>query len=228
MLLAIVTVSVRAPERSLVHARRAEALLGPGLWTRVIRISNRAEGGRYPPQVDALVFELEGVLWFYTDTDGTQSLSQLLRHAEQDKAALGPLLLHLNPGFTAWEDAPVIDHEQLAEKTPLPNGCFIESLALLRQRLAAGAPTHEPRLLAYYVAMPGGGVHGHTVLQFRGNEGWIVIDPYRPKKRQRIFPKNPDDAKACADGLRPDVATARQWALPQVAELWKGDNCALR
>jgi len=206
MLLAIVTVSVRAPERSLVHARRAEALLGPGLWTRVIRISNRAEGGRYPPQVDALVFELEGVLWFYTDTDGTQSLSQLLRHAEQDKAALGPLLLHLNPGFTAWEDAPVIDHEQLAEKTPLPNGCFIESL----------------------VAMPGGGVHGHTVLQFRGNEGWIVIDPYRPKKRQRIFPKNPDDAKACADGLRPDVATARQWALPQVAELWKGDNCALR
>ena len=55
----------------LDHAQRARAMLGAGIWSRVIRIENVSAGSRYPATVYALVFELSGILWFYTDIDGT-------------------------------------------------------------------------------------------------------------------------------------------------------------
>jgi hypothetical protein len=194
-------------DESLVHAWQARAMLGAGTWTRLIRIENSAAGSRYPRTLDAVVFELSGVLWFYTDTDGTQSLSRYLNHAEQDKAELGPLLAALDPGFTVWHDAPE-GPEPAAFSERLPHGCFIECLALLRTRLAANAATFEPRLLSYYVTTAGG-VVGHTVLQFRSQDGWMVIDPHFPKQRRRIRPERASDPRDCANCLRGDVTSAR-------------------
>ncbi|HZZ58225.1 MAG TPA: hypothetical protein VFE31_10375 [Opitutaceae bacterium] len=194
-----------AADPHLAHVWRARRLLGPETWARALRIANRAPG-RYPAEVDALVFELEGALWFYTDADGTQSLSQYLNRTERDKADLGPLLRAIEPGFAAWEDAPPCLEDSVAGA--LPNGCFIQSLGLLRERRMAGLALARPRLLSYYVQTPGG-LRGHTVLQFREGDAWRVVDPLRPKARLVIHPRNPDDPRACAIQLRPDVASAR-------------------
>lgn len=194
-----------APDSHLANAWRAQRLLGPATWTRVLRIANRSPG-RYPAQVDALVFELEGALWFYTDTDGTQSLSQYLNRTERDKADLGPLLRGLDSGFAAWEDAPACPPGAVGGG--LPNGCFIQSLSLLWQRLRAGLPAAAPRLLSYYV-QTSAGLRGHTVLQFREDERWRIIDPLRPKAWIVIRPRDAADPRSCARQIRPDIASAR-------------------
>jgi hypothetical protein len=200
----------------LDNVRRAEAMLGPGIWTRGIRIENATAHGRYPETVHALIFELSGILWFYSDTDGTQSLSTHLGTAERDKADIGKLLLEIDPGFTRWVQlppGPVPD----AGKRRIPNGCFIESVALLRERLELGLAANEPRLLSYYVRLPDG-IHGHTVLQFRAAESQVVVDPDRPGRTVGIRPRLPDDAGSCIACLRGDVARAR-WIHLNAAEV---------
>src|SRR5688572_2544577 len=84
-------VALRATD-TLAQARHAQALLGPRVWSQVIRVENKTAGATYPRDLHALVFELEGVLWFYTAIDGTQSLSVYRGRLAQDKADLGPLL----------------------------------------------------------------------------------------------------------------------------------------
>jgi hypothetical protein len=195
------------PPESTLQARRAAAMLGPTLWKRVILIRNTAPASRYPRSLGAVVFEMGGILWFYTSTDGTQSLSLELGRAEADKRDLGRLLPAIDPGFTQWEfDAA--DGCGREPGPPPPNACFLECVALLRTRLSAGDPVEQPRLLSYYVALPGG-LRGHTVLFFRAREALTIIDPLRPKRRFRIRPRQPEDAKDVAGCLRSDIASAR-------------------
>ncbi|HEY5227617.1 MAG TPA: hypothetical protein VIJ19_03695, partial [Opitutaceae bacterium] len=142
----------------LDNTRRAEAMLGTGVWTRVLQIENVTAGGRYPRNVYALVFELSGILWFYTDLDGTQSLSTHLGTVDSDKENLGPLLLQIDPGFVRW--AVLAAGEGMRPgRGRIPNGCFIESVALLRRRLESGMEAQQARLLSYYVSRPDG-LHG--------------------------------------------------------------------
>lgn len=195
------------PAESTLQARRAAAMLGPTLWKRVILIRNTAPASRYPRSLGAVVFEMGGILWFYTPTDGTQSLSLELGRAEADERDFGRLLPRIDPGFTQWEfDAAGAAGDETGP-TP-PNACFLESVALLRNRICAGAPVEQPRLLAYYVALPGG-LRGHTVLFFRVREGLTIIDPLRPKRQLRVRPRRPEDAKEVALCLRGDIASAR-------------------
>jgi len=97
----------KAPPAGLRDAIAARALLGPAIWARVVRIDNagpRGAGPRnaYPLTVYATVFELSGILWFYCDADGTQSLSVRRGSPEADKADPGPLLRAISGQFGAW------------------------------------------------------------------------------------------------------------------------------
>jgi hypothetical protein len=203
---ALLPVSGRA-DSDADNARRARALLGPEVWSQLIRVENSRPGRPYPAVVHALVFELEDALWFYTARDGTQSLSQYLGRTAADEANLGPLLRAIDPGFGGW--AP-----ELAEPLPatisleLANGCFIQSIALLRARLARGLVAGSPRLLSYYVDTPTGR-RGHTVLEYVGEGGLRILDPARPTHplTLRIAPEASPQAQARL--LRPDIALAR-------------------
>ena len=83
-------------------------MLGNGTWGRLVRIENSTPRGftgrsAYPRIVYAYVFELSGILWFYTDADGTQSLSLTRGTVARDAADPGPALP--GPwirGFTGW------------------------------------------------------------------------------------------------------------------------------
>jgi hypothetical protein len=200
---------------SLLHARQAQALVGGTAWSRVIRIENVAPVSPYPHEVHALVFELDAILWFYTDRDGTQSLSLYRDRVAADEAELGPLLRAIDPGFARWAVVP----DGTVRPPPaarVPNGCFLECLALLRQHRRSGAPAGRPYLLAYYVSTPGGR-RGHCVLVFRLADRLRVIDPESPRRIVSIHCARPENAQAVADRLRDDIAAARWLPLETVA-----------
>jgi hypothetical protein len=201
----------RGADSSFVHARRAQAQLGPEIWSEVIRIENSNIAGRYPRTLHALVFELADILWFYTDTDGTQSLSLQRGRTAADRADLAPLLREIDPGFTWWRIVP--GEAAATSATPgrrgeLPNGCFIESLAALRVRRERGETIANARLLSYYVDTPAGR-RGHTVLTGATDRGVEVIDPQEVEPL-RIFPRElSGDALTLARALVGEVAQAR-------------------
>jgi hypothetical protein len=181
LVLLLATAGAVSASDGLSDARAARTLLGPAVWATVARIGNaRAPGAlrrnAYPKTVYALVFELSGVLWFYTDTDGTQSLSLRLGTVDADKADPGPLFLAIDPAFGSWswvDDAPDLPARP---SDGLPNGCFVESVAALVRRIAVGGEADAPRLLSYYVDTPAGR-RGHTVLVFNARGCLSAIDP---------------------------------------------------
>jgi hypothetical protein len=196
-------------DSSLANARRAQAELGPETWSEVIRIENDAPASRYPRALHALVFELAGILWFYSDTDGTQSLSLHRGQLAEEKAGLAPLLRAIEPGFARWSVVPATASAPRARRGELPNGCFIESVAALRERLAHGAEMVGAQLLSFYVDVETGR-KGHTVLACETAQGIEVIDPAHPAVVRRFSAELGADAlrlaRAFAGG---DVAKAR-------------------
>ena len=181
VLLLLATAALSA-ETSLEAARRAQSLLGPETWSRVIRVENETRGSRYPRLVHALVFELADILWFYTDFDGTQSLSLRRGELERDKRDLGPLLREIEPGFVRWTTVEsTAETAPLESLGPLRNGCFVESVAALRERLQRGVPVRAPRLLSYY-AKTSLGLKGHTVLAYEIGDRVEIFDPGRPRE----------------------------------------------
>lgn len=184
-----------AADRGLEHARRAQALLGSDRWSRIVRVENSDRHGPYPRVVYGVVFELVGILWFYTDTDGTQSFSLHPGKLEEEKSAFGPLLRGIDRGFGRWTilpDVPATDPAWLASRAggaevgdakdreaALPNGCFIESLAKLRQLLRAGVKVTQPMLLSFYAEHI---TQGHTVLVYGTQRSLVVYDATSPGK----------------------------------------------
>lgn len=187
--LALLSVSVVAlcAQPALDNARRAQALLGADTWSQVVRIENRAPGSVYPKTVYALVFELAGLLWFYTDADGTQSFSLHRGRLAAEQADFGPLLRDIEPGFRRWTVLPDAPPPARGGDGPLRNGCFIESVVALRERLARGARAESPRLLAYYGDQPAVRA-GHTVLAYEAGGVTEIFDPSRPQERL-VFPR---------------------------------------
>lgn len=181
---------------SLAHARCAQARLGPDVWSQVIRIENEARWNRYPRTLHALVFELMGVLWFYTDTDGTQSFSLHHGRLAEEKADFGPLLADIEPGFTRWRLVPGAAGNAAG---PLPNGCFIDSVAAWRARRARGEETMNPQLLAYYA----NDFTGHVVLTYATRGHVEVIDPERPDVPLKFSAALAGDAKELVHALCP-------------------------
>jgi hypothetical protein len=200
-------------DTSLEIVQRAQFLIQAHTWTEVIRIENTGASSRYPRTVNALVFQLDSVLWFYTPTDGTQNLSVYRGRAESDKHNIGPLLAAIDGGFTAWEVMPQAG-EAPPGRTRLPNGCFIESMAILFDRLAHGARIENPKMLSYYVALPGG-LRGHSVLQFTSGGRVQVIDPDWPSSQRRIRYADENNATSVALRIRGDIAKARHLPLDE-------------
>jgi hypothetical protein len=184
LLLLLVLATLGSPlsgQTSLDYARRARALLGEGVWSRVLEIRNENRRSPYPNIVHALVFELAGILWFYTDTDGTQSFSLHRGRLAEEKADFSPLLRGIDAGFSHWSVlAPAT--EPAGAGLPLKNGCFIESIVELRARVARGARVGAPRLLSYY-AKSSLGQEGHTVLAYDVDRRTEIYDPARPQSK---------------------------------------------
>jgi len=209
LLLVLLFATALRADDTLVHARRAQALLGPDVWSRVIRIENTAARSRYPRTVHALVFELAGILWIYADTDGTQSLSLHRGRLAEEKADLAPLLHEIDPGFTMWRELPAADAREFAVAKSLPNGCFIECVAVLRERLALDGDVTQPQLLSYYISTPQGLV-GHTVLTYQTRGRLEVIDAQRSKRPWSLSGAVATDALALARAAQDQpVVTAR-------------------
>jgi hypothetical protein len=178
--LAVVAIASGA-EDSLLHVRRAQALLGPDVWSRIIEVENDSLRSPYPARLHALVFELADVLWFYSDVDGTQSFSLHRGRLAQEKADFAPLLRDIEPGFTRWrviENGPLLEEAEGGGEM-LPNGCFIESVAALRRLVEQGATVSSPGLLSYY-AKSSQRPQGHTVLTYLVPGRVMVVDPLRP------------------------------------------------
>lgn len=202
---------------SLDHARLAREKLGADVWSAVIRIENDNPRSAYPRVVHALVFELADILWFYTDADGTQSLSHRLGRTREDRNDLGPLLRAIDAGFGRWSviDASAPIPARL-KRRPLPNGCFIESVALWRE-LAQMHPGTEARLLSYY-GDPQVRVSGHTVLTYVRGDRVLVVDPQRPNVVREFDRHSAADPLSLARAFAGrDLARARYLAfrLPQ-------------
>jgi hypothetical protein len=79
----------------------------------------------------------------------------------------------------------------------LANGCFIESVAIWRERVRRGEIADEARLLSFYVD-PATRRIGHTVLTFREGDALKVIDPKRPAKVVSLPGKTAADPVALA------------------------------
>lgn len=210
LLLLVVLFSLPGAAHTLEAVLDARGRLGPGVWSRVLRIHNDRPEGPYPAELHALVFELGGVLWFYCGTDGTQSFSLHRGRLAEEKADFAPLLQDIEPGFRR--------HEDLTEALPgvrrvgspgtLPNGCFIECVAVYLQRWAAGNAPEQARLLTFYWRAREGR-RGHTVLLFReGGEQW-AFDPFADARPRRWPGRIEDEALVAARKFVP-VAGQRQ------------------
>ncbi|HEY5080073.1 MAG TPA: hypothetical protein VII43_09500 [Opitutaceae bacterium] len=210
----------RAPD-TLADALAARALLGPDVWARVVRIENLGNHGferrlPYPSTTYALVFEYTGILWFYCDEDGTQSLSLRLGSLEADKSNPGPLLRAISPRFVSWEWAGGSGIQGPERREPPANGCFIECLAVLRERAAAATEPCSPSLLFFYVDTPAGRL-GHTVLLLQDRQGLEAVDPDRPESTIRVPALVSADARSVAQFLRGGaVASARELTLQPI------------
>lgn len=186
----------------LESAQRARALLGPEVWSRILRIDNLAVRSVYPATVYALVFETSGILWFYTEVDGTQSFSLHRHDLAAEKADFRPLLKAIEPGFQRF--VVVAGETRMRNVSgPLPNGCMIESLAAARRLVAQGQDVRRASLLSFYYKVNGAS-HGHTVLGYEADDGAFVIDPTRSNERLRIGDKLPDEPMRLAQQIADD------------------------
>ena len=197
-------------DSSFANARAAQARLGPEIWSEVIRIENSARVSRYPSSLHALVFEVAGILWIYTDGKGTESLSLRLGRLAEEKADLDPLLRAIEPGFDRWSVVPDNKQAPAARPGPLRNGCFIDSLAALRDRREHGEVVANPRLLSYHF-YPGSGKPGHTVLAYGTDQGIEVVDPLLSDQVRQFPSKLADDALSLAQEFAGHGVAQARW-----------------
>lgn len=202
-------------DSGLQAARRAQELLGPETWSRLVRIENTRIRNAYPKTLYAVVFEFAGILWFYTESDGTQSFSLWANRLNEEKANFREGLRQIDPGFSKYsivEDngaSPVLTGE-------LPNGCFIESLVAGRERLAQSNDINQARLVMYYA---NDRVAGHCVLAYETGQGIFVLDPTRDKAPHRVgdhWPRDPVQIARAAwpEGSRRQIRQARELGFP--------------
>ncbi len=223
LLLAIVRPVVQASgsaPRDLEDALAARSMLSADTWARIVRLDNSHPRGawreRYPKTVYALVFEVSGILWLYTDTEGTQSLSRNLGTVARDEADPGPLFLAIDPGISNWKWVDAAPERPGRKEVEPPNACFIESVRALDRRLAAGFRTESPRLLFYYVDTRIGRL-GHTVLLFGTGKGLSVINFQESEMPVPVPAYAANDPRSIAEFVRrAPVSAARTLPISQV------------
>lgn len=177
LLLALTASPLGAYPSDLVSAFWGKVLLGPHTWSRVVRVENATPTARYPASFHALVFELEGILWFYAESEGTQSLSREVGRIRRDKEEFLQLVGRLSPGFTAVADATGDQPPLLALiENKLPRGCFLYGVLNWRRLEVDQRGLRSSQLLTYYVNTADG-LRGHTVLLYRFGRRTFLYDP---------------------------------------------------
>lgn len=178
----LLSVALRAG--SLESAFQARAMIGDGTWSRVLRIENDKPGrnSRYPAEFHALVVAFEGILWLYTEFDGTQTLSLYAGRLEQDRANLGPLLEAVEPGLRRFEDVTDRPPFGILARPP-PYHCFLASVARWRQLQREPNPPARARLLAFY---PERQRQGHMVLEYWRGDRRYVFNPEHPAEVREL------------------------------------------
>lgn len=171
-------------------------MLGPDVWMRALRIENDNRRSVYPRTVYALAFEFNGLLWFYCDTDGTQSLSLHTNRLAEEKNELGELLHAIEPGFVRYRVLRCDPTAAPPRRAP-PNACFVESVVALREIVQQDASVTDAALLAYYVEQDGER-RGHTVLLLERGERRFAVDPQRGAWQLASPPEEWTDALAWA------------------------------
>jgi hypothetical protein len=204
-----------AAEASLASARQARQMLGPAGWACVLRIENTNPRSSYPAEVYATVFEFDNILWFYTETDGTRSLSRQLGRLAEDKADLQPLLKRIDPGFTRFEPVPDTGVQFASARSHLPNGCFIDSVVALQESFDAGVPLTHAALLSYYTTV-NGRRRGHTVLVYETPDGCFFVDRARSRRARPVGLAGIDDdalvvARAVHGAFAPRQIERARW-----------------
>lgn len=214
-LFAVLSVVSTQASSSLDYAMEAQARLGSEVWSQVIRIENKAPAKGYPKVVHALVFELADILWFYDAAHGTQSFSLHKGRLAAEKADFAPLLRDIHGGFGRWSvvaERPGVTRERI----PLRNGCFIESVVALRERLALGGEVVRPKLLSLYMDSRDG-LQGHTVLAYETADRVEVFDSAQAKARFSFPATWALDAMKLAGAVAGSkVAAARLFSLEPV------------
>jgi hypothetical protein len=195
----VVVGAIDAPTQE--SAWQARLMLGEGVWAKVLRIENDNPASPYPATVYATVFEMGGILWFYTGMDGTQSFSLHRGRVEEEKGEMDRLLRAIEPGFKRHDVLPDAMPVWAHDRGPLRNGCFINSLVALRDALEHGVPIKQARLLTYYLKRRGG-VVGHTVLVYQTDLGLHVVDG-PDKDSTPVFLHATDDGLELARRLLP-------------------------
>jgi hypothetical protein len=180
-------------------AFQARGMLGTGIWSRVVRLENdkAGPGSRYPAEFHGLVVAFEGMLWLYTEFDGTQTLSLYSGRLEQDQADIGPLLRAIEPGLGRYEDVTEQAPEQVSQTAP-PYACFLASVARWQQLRREPVPPTRARLLAYY---PRGERQGHMVLEYWRDGRRYVFDPDRPGDEREMPARLAEDPLKVARAL---------------------------
>jgi len=184
---------------SLRSAFQARAMLGTEIWSRVLRIKNErpGRGSRYPAEFHGLLVDFQGILWLYTEFDGTQSLSRYAGRTEADRADLAPLLQAVEPGLTL-ADADVDGPPFGTLGRPPPFHCFPAAVARWQKLQGEPNPPTRARLLAIY---PQGRRQGHMVLEYWRDGHRFVFDPERPARDQELALELAEDPLKVARAL---------------------------
>lgn len=201
LLLGLVSFSIgSAKSGDLENVRTAQALLGHEIWSQLICIHPEPRHHGAGRDVYALIFEFSGILWYY-DVQGTQSFSRHVGDLDHEKADLLALLRDVDPSFSQFEFVETEPPSEMAARHgSIVNGCFIESVVALRERLKLGERIERARLLSYYQDTYGT-IIGHTVLTFETRDGAYVIDPELGPKPTRIAQALHEDAGHVARSL---------------------------
>lgn len=169
----------------------AHDLLGPEVWSRVVRIENQvpvpdpsaqsasAPAEPYPAEFYGLVIAYADILWFYTEFDGTQNLSSRRGQLAADRARLDDLLREVDPRLLSVTEETERPLRSALPET-LPNACFVSCLKHWQALLQAGHPPRQARLIACY---PPHSRSGHMILVYRLGMQRFVFDPDRPAQR---------------------------------------------
>jgi hypothetical protein len=162
----------------------AQDILGPDIWSRVVRIERAPlEGDRRPAEMYGLVVAFADILWYYNEYDGTQNLSTHQGRLSADKANLAQLLREIDPALIRFTEETERPPPALMPDM-VPNACFLSCLRHWEMLQRSAHPPKRVRLIACFP--PGSPTQGHMILEYRRGLRRFVFDPDRPTQQITI------------------------------------------
>lgn len=208
-LLALSFASSLSASPALDAVCRAQALLSPGAWSKIVSIGLEGFSPLSVKRVYGLVFEFNSILWLYRPDSGTESISHTKGDTEREVEELPSLLREVFPRMKEYR----VEELQKGPAAPasegeLPNACFVKSVHALGT-LDAQDEFRKVALLCYYYEETR---RGHTVLYFETKRGAYVLDPTRSQEPEPV--QGGEDPLDIARQLEPRTPLAGARFLP--------------